>query len=136
MKTKTFLSPEGEMFAIQYEEAKPTYAEPVPYWSANIELSKLRTNIAAAEAELRHATSRHAPTTEIMRLEQTLSSLKEELDRAEQPRRDQRKREQDGSPAPSNNTKQVVNWSAMSIADQTLVIQEAMKELRRVGADK
>ena len=64
-----------------------------------------------------------------------------EADRVNADRQAERERQQklggpdagrEARPLPTSN-QQVVNWSAMSMADQTTAIRAAMKELRRIG---
>jgi hypothetical protein len=91
------MSPDGTPGAVrevEYDETPSQYLEPVPYFASNdATLDAARKKVATAETELRHAVSRNAPATEIMRLEETLRSLKVELDATQSPRRQQRARE-------------------------------------------
>jgi hypothetical protein len=94
MKSHVYLesmTPDGKVGAVKeilYDDAPQQYLEPIPYFTANdAALDKIRKAVAAAETELRHAESRNAPATDIMRLEQALVSAKAELAAAERPRR-------------------------------------------------
>jgi hypothetical protein len=87
------------------------YAAPTAYWTGNAtDVGELRARVAKAEAELRHARARSAPSSQLAKLEGALRSLKAELDAAEQPKRDQRKREggtgSDDAPPTTRNTQQ------------------------------
>jgi hypothetical protein len=113
MKSHVFLTPAskdkaGELVEVIDTEAPQMYAEPVPYFTSNdrLDVAKLRTKVSAAEADLRHAESRRAPPLEIQRLEQTLASLKAELDQAESPRRQQRQRETSDGVTPARQSAQ------------------------------
>lgn len=130
MSTRTFLTPAtrdkaGEVVAVQYEETRQEYAEVVPYWSVNdAELSKLKTQVAEAEAALRHAIAKNRPGLEIQRLETTLAGLKVELDQALNPRNKERERQRTGgdrTPAPVEVGRQAATLSETVAAIATAV---------------
>lgn len=121
MSIRTILTPAtpgrpGEVVALEYRSEPPMFLAPVPYFSANdADVARLRTKLAAAETDLRHAESRNAPATELMRLEQAVRSVRQELDQAESPRRQQRRREtgagrDDVPPQPAKNS---LTWAGL-----------------------
>jgi hypothetical protein len=97
----------GELVSVRRASVatQQEFAEVVPYFAANFpEITELRSKVKQAETALRHAVSRNAPSKEIARLEGALRSLKAEADAAEQPRREERQREQTGTNSKTQTT--------------------------------
>jgi hypothetical protein len=117
-----FLTPDGQLVTAQattavQSNAPQQYAEPVPYFAENLaEVAELRAKVQQAEAALRLAQARKSQAMEVARLEAELQSAKDELDAAEYPKREQRKREsgtgRDDAP-PTRNTAQIRNTGAL-----------------------
>ncbi len=125
-KSHVYLTPAtkdkaGEVVeVIENYDAPQMYAEPVSYAVNDAEINRLRKAVTAAGTALRHATSRHAPAPEIARLEQALASVKQELDAAEAPHRQQRAREtgvgRDTSPLAHQTLAELVKATGASVA--------------------
>lgn len=131
-----------------------TFMAPKPYWEVENDagatgtltesevtaLTKERDDLIAALPRLKKA-ERSKATTRINVIEGTLrrGRATEESARVNREREAERPVQRYGQPgnnSPATNTQPAVNWSTMSMAEQTDVIQAAMKELRRAGAVK
>lgn len=128
-----YLTPDGELVAVAIQSSAPVqFVEPVPYYSLTPD------EITALEKE-RKALSDSLPRLDQgarVKVEKRLRQIDQDLKRQRMidatVRRHQERIEE--RPRQAGNTELAVNWSAMSMADQTVVIQAAIKEMRRVGA--
>jgi hypothetical protein len=131
------------------------FMAPRPYWKSSNDagdtgsltpqevdaLEKERNDLIAALPRLKKG-DRSKATTRLNIVEGLLRRARSnaESDRINSEREQERVRERTGDPRfgsnPTGNAQPAANWSAMSMADQTQLIQATLAELRRAGAAK